>query len=147
MARTLCDPRLDSRTSRRSLSQAHDPYWKSIDGGMHVGYRKGKRTASWLARFRGDDGRYHKIVLGVADDVQDADGLNILSFSQAQAKAREWFTKMAHHEAGFVDARRGRYTVARMMEDWHRAVRLVTFVVSSECRSRAAIGGAKSMAA
>jgi integrase len=118
MARTLRDPRLDSRTSRRSLTQAHDPYWKSIDGGMHVGYRKGKHKASWLARYRGDDGRYHKVVLGVADDIQDADGLNILSFSQAQAKAREWFTKMAHHEAGFVDARRGRYTVARMMEDY-----------------------------
>ena len=118
MARTLRDPRLDTRTSRQALAHSHEPYWKSIDGGMHVGYRKGKRKSSWLARYRGDDGRYHKAVLGVADDIQDADGLNILSFSQAQAKARDWFTRMAHHEAGFVDGRQGRYTVARMMDDY-----------------------------
>jgi len=138
MARTLRDPRLDSRTSRRTLPQSHDPYWRSIDGGMHLGYRKGKLKASWLARYRGDDGKYHKVVLGIADDVQDPDGLNILSFSQAQAKARDWFTKMAHHEAGFADGRPGRYTIARVMEDyleWYAVHRRGIGQVRSVCNA------------
>jgi len=118
MARTLRDPRLDSRTSRRTLPQAHQPYWKSIDSGMHLGYRKGKLKSSWIARYRSEDGRYHKTVLAIADDTQDPDGLNILSFSQAQSKAREWFAKMAFQEAGYSSVHKGRFTVAQVMENY-----------------------------
>jgi integrase len=51
--------------------------------------------------------------IGVADDIADADGLTILSFSQSQAKIRDLFKQNAHAEAGV-----GPYTVASAMGDY-----------------------------
>ena len=93
MARTVRDARLETRTARQKLVSRHEPHWRAIDAGMHLGYRKGTRKASWLARFRRPDGHYAKSVLGIADDVQDADGTAILDYSTAQAKARAWFAE------------------------------------------------------
>lgn len=61
----------------------HEPYWRTIDEGMHLGYRKGKRKSSWLARFRSDGDGYLKTVLGMANDILDADDVAVLSFSQS----------------------------------------------------------------
>jgi integrase len=54
--------------------------------------------------------------LGAADDVIDADGRSVLSFQQAQEKARVWFGQLAHIESGEVQA--GSYTVAQAMADY-----------------------------
>ena len=49
MARTVKDAKLETPSARTKLAPRHEPYWKSIDGGMHIGYRKGKLRVSWLA--------------------------------------------------------------------------------------------------
>ena len=118
MPRTVRDSRLETRTARARLGVRHEPYWKSIDGGMHIGYRKGRRKSSWLARYRTKDGKYLKTVLaGIPDDNQDADGSQILSYSEAQAKARDWFATQGRNETG-DDAAVGSYTVTMAMRDY-----------------------------
>ncbi len=120
MARTVRDARLETRSARLKLVTRHEPYWKAIDSGMHLGYRKGKRKASWLARYRSEASGYMKTVLGIADDTQDADGVTVLNFSQAQEKAREWFSQKGREELGVIPA--GPLTVAAAMKeylDWY----------------------------
>lgn len=126
MAKTVRDGRLDSRTARAKLAARHEPYWRSIDAGMHLGYRKGPRKASWLARYRCEDGRYLKTVLGLADDIQDADGTHIYSFSEAQEAARAWFLRQRRISVGIAPSRSAKFTVADALDeylDWCRTHR------------------------
>ena len=117
MARTVRDARLETRNARLKLPTRHDPYWKAIDGGMHIGYRKGRRRASWIGRYRNGNGKYTKAVLsGVPDDNQDSDGVAVLSFSQAQEQCREWFSEQARSESGLGP--RGPHTVKMAMKDY-----------------------------
>ena len=116
MARTVRDTNLETRTARARLAARHKPHWRKIDQGCHVGYYKGKRAGSWVARhFRGN-GKYAEKRLGTADDVQDADGVAILSFAQAQAEAREWFKEQARSAAGLGPA--GPYRVREAIGDY-----------------------------
>ncbi len=103
MPRTVHDTRLETRAVRERLKLNHEPYWRSIDSGAHIGYRKGKRAGSWIARYRPDGGRYSKRVLGKADDTQEADGVTVLTFQQAQQRARDWFGKKAREGGAFPD--------------------------------------------
>ena len=50
------------------------------------------RSATWIARRRNERGIYRETKLGLADDLQDANGDTILDFAQAQRKARTWWT-------------------------------------------------------
>lgn len=89
MARAARDARLETRTSRLKL-QVGKRYFLPIGGGLSLMYR---RTVSgfgtWSARVVGADGREAYRRLGDADDNQDADGESVLSFAQAQQKARD----------------------------------------------------------
>ena len=38
-------PRLDTRAARLRLKERREPYWRSISGGMAVGYRRGAKAA------------------------------------------------------------------------------------------------------
>jgi len=88
MARTVRDTNLETRTARLRLAMRAEPYWRTIDPGAHLGYYRGRRGGTWVARLY-QDGRYRKTALGTADDMSDADGVAILSFAQAQAAARK----------------------------------------------------------
>src|SRR5215471_8512357 len=92
MARTVRDTNLETRTARLRLAIRAEPYWRAIDPGAHLGYYRGRRGGSWVARLY-QEGRYRKTALGTADDSSDADGVAILSFSQTQAAARNWFCR------------------------------------------------------
>lgn len=106
MARTVKDKRLESRTARQALKTQREPHWKSIDMGFHIGYRKLKTGGgSWIARARLEDQKYHFEQLGKADDIQDADGVSIFSFSQAQEKARKWYESTKRQELGIGSAK------------------------------------------
>src|ERR1700693_4478933 len=83
MGRLVRDARIETREARLRLKPQHEPYWRLVHEGLHLGYRKGPRGGVWLIRlFSGD--RYRKKKLGMADDVADADGHSVLSFRQAQ---------------------------------------------------------------
>ena len=91
MARTVRDAALESRTARARLKVRGKPFYRTLDAGLHLGYRKSKGTGRWLVRLYLGEQKYRLAALpGVADDVQDADGVGVLSYAQAQAKAREF---------------------------------------------------------
>jgi integrase len=113
MARTVRDSNLETRTARGRLKSRKKPYWRSIDRGLHLGYFKGARAGRWLLRSYVGAGRYQEMTLGTADDVQDADGGEVLSYSQAQARARSLAAARRKGEAAD-----GPFTVADAMHDY-----------------------------
>lgn len=116
MARTLRDTKLDTRAARLRLKARREPYWRSISEGLAIGYRRGIKGGTWIARhYSGEYGRrYHAI--GTADDIVDADGAHVLSFAQAQEAARRWFSDLARHDRGEV--RSGPYTVRECLDEY-----------------------------
>lgn len=64
-----------------------------VSEGRHLGYYKGARGGTWVARYRppGLDGNGIKLALGAADDVGEANGETVLNWKQALDKAMHWF--------------------------------------------------------
>ncbi|MGA3341226.1 MAG: tyrosine-type recombinase/integrase [Methylocella sp.] len=89
MTRTVRERPLDNRTARDKLRTSGKPYWRAIDIGLHIGYRKGARGGRWVMRRYLGDQDYVVETIGTADDNQDADDREILTFHQAQKKIRE----------------------------------------------------------
>src|SRR5215472_9572720 len=113
MARTVRDAALESRTARGRLKPNGQPYYRGLEPGLHLGFRKPRAGAGkWLARLN-VEGKYSYHPLGTADDFSDADGKIILSYKQAQDGAR----KVMFEQAG-----RGVGTVADAMEAYLRAL-------------------------
>jgi integrase len=116
MARTLKDARLDTRAARRRLRQRREPHWRSLSEGLAIGYRKGAKGGTWIARhYSSEHGRRYQSI-GTADDVVEADGVHVLSYEQAQKQAREWFAKLALQDRGA--AQPGPLTVKDAIEDY-----------------------------
>jgi integrase len=101
MARTIRDALLDSRTARSKLKARGKPYWRGLEPGLHLGYRRPTTGAGkWLARHYVGDQAYEVETIAVADDFSDPDGVAILSFPQAQTLARSRMVARAHTAAG-----------------------------------------------
>jgi integrase len=115
MAKTVRDTRLDTRAARARLTTCGKPYWRSIDPGTHLGYRKGKTGGKWLVRWYAGGGRYQEEMIGPADDGADPDGIGILSFTQAQAQARLRAARFAQNAAGLTPDLE-KYTVADALQ-------------------------------
>jgi integrase len=100
MARTVRDSKLDSRNARDKLVAREKPYYRMlIPGVLHLGYRRRRKgrgaQGKWIVRRyigldAGKVGRYRAKEIGLADDFEDADGVNFLSYEQAQKRALEW---------------------------------------------------------
>jgi integrase len=106
--RTLRDSRLDTAEARLRLAVRSKPYWRLIEPSLHLGYRRLKgRSGTWTARRYLGDEKYQHEGIGVADDYDRADGYRVLSFKQAQEKAR-----------GRPTAKAGPYTVRDAIEDY-----------------------------
>jgi integrase len=88
MARVRRHADLGSREARRRLKTRAEPYWLVIERGLSLGYRKSDEGGSWAVR-RYDSARRRHFEHGIAtaDDFRDADGREVLDFSQAQRKA------------------------------------------------------------
>lgn len=101
MARTVRDANLEKREARRRLDARGKPYYRVMEEGVHLGYRRLKTGAgNWVVRHYVGDQKYEVETIGPADDLSDPDGIKILSFSQAQAKARELMVERANKAAG-----------------------------------------------
>src|SRR4030088_189871 len=101
MARTVRDANLQSREARRRLQPAGKPYYRTIEEGLHLGYRKPKEGAGkWVARHYVGKQSYQVETLAPADDLSDADGDKILDFKQAQDRARQLMVGRARTAAG-----------------------------------------------
>jgi integrase len=114
MTRTVRDASLETRAARQRLRSRGKPYYRFLEEGLHLGYRKpkgrrGGRPAAgkWVERFYVGEQSYEVKVIGEADDFSDADGVKILNFSQAQKKSRE--NRLARGKTGPV-------TIASVMD-------------------------------
>src|SRR3954451_11625901 len=90
MARTVRNPKLDTRSARARLPMRGSPYWVSLAPGCTLGYRKGPKGGVWLAKIM-RDGLRPQTKLGPAADALEPDGLLAVSYAQSQTKARDWF--------------------------------------------------------
>jgi integrase len=117
MAKTVRDTSLETRAARGRLKAAGKPYYRAIDEGLHIGYRKGKAAGKWVMRWYAGDGVYHVEMIGSADDTIDADGDQFLTFAQAQAIVRTRFVERRRVAAG-LPASGGPYTVKVCVEEY-----------------------------
>ena len=117
MPRISRDSRLETREKRKGLKARHEPYWRLIDKGFYLGYRKGKpdRAGTWLARLL-IKGKYTKKSLGNADDYRDDNGVGTMNYKSAQAIARDWANKEMRMHKGITN--NSEYTVADAIEDY-----------------------------
>lgn len=119
MARTVRDTNLETRTARLRLEPRRKPYWRSLETGMHLGYRRTKEGGgSWVARRFAGVGTYKETKIGVADDLQDADGVLIFTFAQAQETARKWWRAEERRDLGHAPEDTGPFTVNRALDDY-----------------------------
>ncbi len=88
MARRIVkEPGIRSREERRKQNEGQ--HWADLTGGLHLGWKRGKRGGKWLARVYVGDQKYRRIKIGTADDEATANGLTVLNFAQAAALARK----------------------------------------------------------
>src|SRR5665213_1315581 len=115
MARKVRDATLDSKDARGKLKARGKPYFRTIEQGLHLGYRKRKGSAgTWVARHYVGNQDYQVEKIGIADDVSDADGIAILTYWQAQGAARKRMKSRVHTAAG----KTGPLTIATAMKSY-----------------------------
>ena len=120
MARTVRNPKLDTRSARAKLTPRREPYWCAIGPGRHLGYRQlGARGGTWIAKLRipGLD-RWTRSLEAAADNVLDANGGTVLTFAQAQEKARTWFVEQEQAAEEGQGEAVGPYFVADAVGDY-----------------------------
>ena len=116
MARTVRDTNLEKPAARARLAARGKPYWRVLESGLHLGYRRTKTGGgSWTARRFLGERKYAERGLGFADDLQEADGVTVLTFSDAQGKARDWWKAAERAELGLAPVG-GPYTVAMALD-------------------------------
>jgi integrase len=120
MARVRRSTDLGSRESRRDLRARPEPYFMVLERGMSLGYRRSKEGGSWVVRrhegrinAQGKPvSRHTERRVGTADDGRDADGVEVLSFAQAQRKVLAEATLNARRTSGQL------YSVADAVADY-----------------------------
>jgi integrase len=107
MSRRVKSKELDTREERGRLKPRGKPYWRVIERGLHLGYRRlGKgRAGTWCARHYLGNQQYEVEAIGVADDVSDADGVAIFDYWQAQTKARARMSERVRPAVGPLTVR------------------------------------------
>ncbi|MCL2659319.1 MAG: site-specific integrase [Acidobacteriaceae bacterium] len=121
---------------RVHLKERKAPHWYYVDKGLSLGYAKGATGASWIARLYTPKGK-HWQVLGLADDIQSADGEHVLSFAQAISKA----SKLFEDEDARVSGRsRKPYTVSDACDTWLKTQTGTTGKTHVENHIRPALG-------
>lgn len=118
MSRKKSNTHLDTRNARLRLKQRREPYWGLISGRLYIGYRRGAKGGTWIARHHTPEhGRQYKS-LGMADDIVEADNAHVLDYDQARKAADEWFGELALEDGGKLKT--GSYTVRNAMDDYVR---------------------------
>src|SRR3982074_1960483 len=88
MARSTRSSTLETRSARLRLPVAKKPVFVKIGPGVGLGYRRNRTAGTWVARVADGKGANWTKALGNADDLDDADGSQVLDCGQAQEKAR-----------------------------------------------------------
>lgn len=89
MARRVRASTLENRTARLKLEPRKKPYhFTIIAPGIAIGYRRCAGPGRWVLRAADGHGAYWTDTIGLADDHEPADGTAVLTYFQAQDKAR-----------------------------------------------------------
>jgi integrase len=88
MAPRLRSHSLETRTQRLKLPIAKKPIFVRIGNGLSLGYRRNRTVGTWVMRVSDGKGGNWTTAVGSADDREEADGHEILTFWQAQDRAR-----------------------------------------------------------
>lgn len=97
MARTLTEAAITTRNARSKLPLG--VHFKSVDPGVHLGYRKTPTGGTWLVRWRSGVG-YKQVPLGIADDNLKGDTLDYEAARRAAKAKVETVRKEAKAAAG-----------------------------------------------
>jgi integrase len=111
MPRRIRSSTLETRTARLKLAPQGKPYWIAVAPGISLGYRRNTGPGAWNVRAADGKGSNWIKAFGIADDQEDADGANVLTFWQAADKAK------ALARGGDADAGRPA-TVAEALTDY-----------------------------
>src|SRR5260370_42716106 len=88
MARSTRSTTLETRSARLRLPVSGKPKFVRVAKQLGLGYRRNKSGGVWVMRVA-DGKRGNSIrTIGAADDFDDADGVDVLTFWQAQDKVR-----------------------------------------------------------
>ena len=78
MARTVRDTNLETRAARLRLQTRRKPYWRVLESGLHLGYRRTKEGGgSWVARRFIGEGRYSETKIGLAETLTAKTGVRV----------------------------------------------------------------------
>ena len=101
MARKVSFSALESRSARLRLKVRRRPYsGPSLARGISLLYRRNKTNGTWVLKASDGHGAYWTRGFSLADDFEDADAKNVLTFYQAQDAAK----KLARGEDGSADS-------------------------------------------
>src|ERR1700748_3174954 len=100
MARKVRHSALESRSARLKLQARRRPYsGPSLARGLSLMYRRNATNGTWVLKSSDGHGAYWTKAFALADDFEDADGKNVLTFFQAQDQAKN----LARGEGGSAD--------------------------------------------
>jgi integrase len=89
MARNVRSTQLETRTARLKLGLRKKPYTVRVAPGVRLGYRRNEVAGPWsVIAADGKSGNWVK-KFGLADDHEEANGEQVLTFWQAQERARK----------------------------------------------------------
>ena len=115
MARKVSFSALESRSARLRLKIRRRPYsGPSLARGISLMYRRNKTNGTWVLKASDGHGAYWTKAIALADDFEDADAKNVLTFYQAQDQAK----KLARAEDGSADT--APVTVDGALKDYRR---------------------------
>ena len=90
MARRVSFSALESRSARLRLKIRRRPYsGPSLARGIALMYRRTKTNGTWVLKASDGHGAYWTKGFALADDFEDADAKNVLTFYQAQDQAKK----------------------------------------------------------
>jgi integrase len=101
MARKVRDSALESRSARLKLAIRRRPHsGPSLARGIALMYRRNKTNGTWVLKASDGHGSYWTKGFALADDFEDADGKNVLTFYEAQDAAK----RLARGDDGAADS-------------------------------------------
>lgn len=89
MARKVRASGFETRTARLKRPVAKKPEFVPIARGVSLGYRRNATAGTWVARVADGHGGNWTKGIGSADDYDDADGVTVLDYWQAQDRAKQ----------------------------------------------------------
>ena len=88
MPRRLRSADLETRTARLKLPVRKKPFAMQASPGVHLLYRRNKRVGSWIVKAANGKGGYWTDAFAHADDIEAANGSDVLDYWQAVDRAR-----------------------------------------------------------